>query len=94
MIVTVSACEVALTGPICAHLWSGWELSDFSKDFGEAIGKAIEAPTRMTVAQSSAEHFQSVLCDEQRIDDTIQALTRRREWRLRRVNLANCSGLP
>jgi hypothetical protein len=31
----------------------------------------IEAPSRMTVVESSAERFHSVLCDEQRIDDTI-----------------------
>ena len=36
----------------------------------------------MTVVESSAERFQSVLCDEQRIDDTIQTWTRR-EWCVR-----------
>ena len=37
----------------------------------------------MTVGESSAERFQSVLCGEQRIDDTIQTWTRRCEWSVR-----------
>ena len=37
----------------------------------------------MTVFQGSAEHFQRVLCDEQRIDNSIEARTRRFHWSLR-----------
>ena len=37
----------------------------------------------MIVVESSAERFQSVLCNKQRIDDTIQTWTRRREWSVR-----------
>jgi hypothetical protein len=55
----------------------GWlEVSDFSEDLGQAIGKSIEAMSKSILWQRPSKHFHSMLREEQRIDDTVPADTR------------------
>jgi hypothetical protein len=79
--VYLRARRTALTGQSVPILVG--ELTDFSEDFSEAVGKAIDAPTGKIVLHGSAEHFQRVLCDEQGIDNSIEARTRGQQCSLR-----------
>ena len=47
------------------------EFAYLRENFGESIGKAIEATFGGSVRQRSAEHFDCMLSEEQRIDKAI-----------------------
>jgi hypothetical protein len=59
--------------PLCA----GREFAGFREDFGESIGELLEAMLRTAVRQRATEHLESVLGEQQRIDDTVQTAARR-----------------
>jgi hypothetical protein len=65
----------------------GLELAGFREDFGESIGELLETMLRSAVRQRATEHLESVLGEQQRIDDTVQTAARRetRGFRLRRL---------
>ena len=52
----------------------GWaELAGFGEDFGQPIGKAVEAASRRAVRQGSTEHLDCVLREEQRVNNAVYA---------------------
>src|SRR5437868_10585763 len=61
------------------------EFAGFCEDFGESIGELIQAMLRSLIRQRATEHLDSMLSEQQRIDYTVQATTRRgvRGFRLR-----------
>jgi len=53
-------------------LW--WaELPEFGDELGKAIGEAAEAVVRRLGREGAAEHFEEVLCGEERVDDPRQS---------------------
>ena len=56
------------------------EVACFDKDFGEAVGEAIEANASSVFWQRAAEHLQHMLSSEQRINQTIEASSGCRLW--------------
>ena len=52
-------------------LSEGFEFAGFREDFGQPIGKAVEAVSRRAVGQGSAEHLDCVLRIEQRVNNAI-----------------------
>jgi hypothetical protein len=61
---------------LCPLFW--WaELSDFGENLGQPIRKPIEAASRRTVWQRPSEHFHCMLSEEEGVNDTVQADTRR-----------------
>ena len=61
----------------------GVEFAGCGENFGQAVGKPIEAPSRRAVRQRATEHLNGVLSEEERIDSTFQAGARRNGWCLR-----------
>ena len=61
-------------------LSSGVEFASLGEDFGQPIGKPIEAASRRAVWQGSTEHLDCVLSEEQGVDNTIQAGAGRNRW--------------
>ena len=59
------------------------ELAGFREDFGQSVGKLIETMLRSAIRQRTTEHFDGMLSEQQRIDDTVQTATRRETWGFR-----------
>jgi hypothetical protein len=59
------------------------EFAGFGEDFGQPIGKSIEAASRRAIRQGSPEHLDCVLSEEQRVNNTVQAERAARCWRFR-----------
>ena len=58
--------------PLCV----GLKLAGFCEDFGEPIGELIEAMLVSAARQRAAEHFDGMLSEQQRINDTVQTAAR------------------
>jgi hypothetical protein len=60
---------------------SGWgEFAGFREDFGQSIGKPIEAVSRRALREGTTEHFDGVLSKEERVKNTIYADAGRNHW--------------
>jgi hypothetical protein len=57
------------------------EFAHFGENLGESIGKAVEAVSRRSLGQGSAEHFDCMLGKEQGVNNAIYARTGRDHWR-------------
>jgi len=62
--------------------WECVECAEFGEHFGESIGSATERTAYSVVGQSTAEHFQDVLCSEYGVDDSVEARANRPGYEL------------
>jgi hypothetical protein len=70
------------TANLCP-LWGRAESASLGEDFGEAIGKSIEAASRRAIRQGPTEHLDRMLSEEQRVNDPFQTGAGRNCWRFR-----------
>ena len=64
--------------PIAAHFHSvGLKFARFSKDFGKAVGEAVEASACLVVCERAAQHHHEVLGGEQGIDEAVETWAQR-----------------
>jgi hypothetical protein len=56
------------------------EFAGFGENLGQPIRKSVEAVSRRALRHGATEHFDCVLSEEQRVNDTIQAGAWRKHW--------------